>query len=185
MVNLSRVPLAPRARTAGERLDQLEAEVKFLRSSRALVGRAEFPAGVIPPTALKVATAQPGLVNLTQTGFALGTSAADLVTATITVPPGFTGCAVNLLGRVYAANPTASTGFLSAQTKIAGVAGNAIPVRVVAAAAGVNPAPLATLLTGLFPGSTFSVAVSGWADAAWSANPSNLVDLTGSIVWVP
>jgi hypothetical protein len=185
MVNLSRVPLPTRARSAGERLDALEAAVKFLRSSRALVARAEFPDGIIPPAALKQATAQPGLINLTATGFSLGTSASDLVTATITVPPGFTGCVVNLLGRVYALNSTGAVGYLSAQTSVDASPGNAVPMPIAAAGVGMNVAPLAALLSGLAPGSTFVVAASAWTDAAWLGDPSNLVDLTGSIVWVP
>lgn len=170
------------------RIEALEAAAKFLRTSRATIARAEFPAGVIPPAALEHATSEPGVVNLTTTNFGLSSTSVDLLAANVPTPDGFTSCVVSLTGRVYGVNTTAGVSYLSAQVRIAGTTGNAVPVNADAAGgagdAVLNTATLAVVLSGLTAGSSFSIALSAWTDAAtWTADPSALADLTGSIVW--
>lgn len=156
-------------------------QIKELRAAKRIPG-SSFPPGVIPTSALQAPDA-PGFVNQTVTAFSLGTTSALLIDTIATVPSGFTSCVVSLVGRVYAVNPTGSTGFLSAQVAVAGSTGNAMPLPVATTLGGLNVATFATVLTGLSGGSTLAVQLSAWTDAAWTSDPSNTADLTGSLVW--
>lgn len=181
-------PRTGNPRAIWDEIDRLKAAVAFLRGSRGTVARAEFPTGIIPASALKQATAEPGLVSLTATGFSLSTTSTALLSATAVVPTGFSACVVSLVGRVFAANSTATAGYLSAQVQVAGVTGSAVPVHVGAAGAtddaALNVATFASVLTGLVAGDTVALQLSAWTDAAtWSVDVSNLADLTGTIVW--
>lgn len=188
MADLSRRREPPSLRSLNKRLEDLEQGLAFLRSSRAVVARAEFPSGIIPAAALQQATAEPGLVSLTTSGFSLGTTATALLSANAVVPAGFNSCVVSLVGRVYAGNTTAVDGFLTAQVKVNGVTGNAIPVHVGISGhaddTALNVATCAMVINNLNSGDTVPVQLLAWTDAAtWTADPANVADMTGSIVW--
>jgi hypothetical protein len=183
-----REPRTGNPRALWDELDKLRREVNYLRGARGTIARGEFPAGVIPPNALQQATAQPGLVSLTVTGFALTTTPTAVLSGSAAVPAGFSGCVVSLVGRVYAGNTTASAGFLSAQAKINGVSGNAVPVHVGVSGqpddTALNVATCSVVLTDLTPGAVVPVQLLAWTDAAaWTADAANLADLTGTVAW--
>ncbi|HEX2893163.1 MAG TPA: hypothetical protein VHO29_04075 [Marmoricola sp.] len=146
-----------------------------------------FPAGSVPTTALASPVAS-GYVAQTVTNFALTTTGGNLITATVTVPSQMTGCALMLVGRVYAANSTAAADYLLARVEISTTTGNALPVPAGATGApddaALNVASLATVLTGLTPGGTFDVRL--WAktqNASWAIDAANTADLSGVLSW--
>lgn len=134
----------------------------------------------------------PGLAAGGTTNFALTTTMATLFTLTMTVPPGFTQCAVSVSSRVYAINPNTTGGadaagadYIYTRTNIAGTYPTALPILVGGSGnSAVSVAPFSQLLTGLTPGSTFDITVEAKTSyAAWAANTLNLVDLSGFLSW--
>lgn len=182
-----REPRTGNPRAVWDELDRLRREVEYLRGARGTIARGEFPAGVIPLGALQQATAQPGLVSLTVTGFALTTTPTAILSGSAIVPAGFSACVISVTGRVHAGNTTATAGFLSAQAKVNGVTGNAVPVHAGVSGqpddTALNVATCSVVLSDLTPGAAVPVQLLAWADAAWSADAANLADLTGSVVW--
>ena len=125
----------------------------------------------------------PGYVSLPASDFAVATAGANLISANVSVPAGYTRCVISLVGRVFATNPGAATDYLYARIGINGANSTAVPLPVAAGSAGLNVATAATVLTGL----STSVAVNLWASSAtagWAASTSNYADLAGSIVWM-
>lgn len=167
-----------------QRIADLEAENARLRSGSRLLQRGDYGQRRIPTDALQT-TAAPGLVMLSASGFAIGTTPVAVLQGQVTVPARMTRCVVSLTGRAYATNSTAALDFLTARVAAAGVLGNGVPVRMPAGEARLNVATLAVVLEDLVPGGTFPVAVSvASTSASWAANPGNFVDLAGSLGWV-
>lgn len=142
-------------------------------------------AGKIRNDALVSPTA-PGVVFDSLTNFALAAGTlTNIKTTVVTVPPGFTQAAVSVVARVFAINSTASLDYLYGQANIAGYNGYALPLAVSGSGgSGTNISPFSTLLTGLTPGSTFTVQIAACTGfAGWSANTSNTAEVSGSIQW--
>lgn len=127
----------------------------------------------------------PGSIYDSRTNFSLTTTLTNIKTTTITVPPGFTEAAVSITARVFAINPTASLDYLYGQANIAGYNGYALPLAVSASGgSGTNVSPFSVVLSGLTPGSTFTVQIAACTGfAAWAANASNTAEVSGSILW--
>lgn len=139
--------------------------------------------GSIPQSAVTNQSA-PGYVSLTTTGSAILAAGGLLIDSSATVPTGFTSCVVSLTARAFAYNSTATDDYLYAQPIAAGVSGNALPVLAPAGQSAFNVAPVATVLTGLTPGSLVSLQLWAATSAAdWAADPSNLADLSGVLLW--
>lgn len=135
----------------------------------------------------------PGLVYAYATNFALSLTLTTKLTATITVPPGFTECAVSMSSRVFAFNPNTTGGadggggdYIYNNTNIAGVSPAVIPP-IFAAGSGLaadSISPFSQLLSSLTPGSTFDITVEAKTSMlAWAANTSNQVIMSGSLLW--
>ena len=134
----------------------------------------------------------PQAVYDSTTNFALTTGLGALRTTTITVPSGMTSAAVTVTGRVYAINPNTTGGadaagadYLTAQSAIAGNTSLALPILAKGSSGStINVAPVSTVLTGLVPGSTFTLTVSAKTQyASWATNAANTVDVSGQILW--
>lgn len=128
------------------------------------------------------------------TDFALSTTLTDLGTGTVTVPSGYTRCAVILLGQLYAYNPNTTGGsngtggdYLYCRVKFDGGVSSSMPEGVT----GSNGAATATSLgagnyTGLTPGSTLSFSVQGRvAFQGFTANTSNTAYANIGVWWLP
>jgi len=134
----------------------------------------------------------------TVSGFALSASyphTAPLTvikTVTITVPAGFTSANVSVISRVFAYNNNTAGGintlggdYLLAQTGIAGTLDFAL-LQVVdgSGSSGIITSPLATTLTGLTPGSTFTITIGANSDYLnWAAATGNVATVSGNILW--
>jgi hypothetical protein len=168
-----------RFREQDRKIRELRAERKFLRTT--------IPDGFISTAALADPSA-PGYVNLAATNFAVTTTGGNVISTAVSVPSGFTSCVISLVGRVYAVNSTAADDYLLARVEIDTATGTAMPVLATANGttgdAGVNVAPLATVLAGLPEGDSFNVRLhASTATANWTADVANTADLNGSIVW--
>ena len=192
-------------RTAGIRLTKLG---MFIDSSLTVGGSLDvtgpmvvggtlsLPAGIIDNDALTSPT-KSQMVQTDATNFALTTTYTTKVTSTITVPAGFTAAVIAITGRVLAFNTNSTGGadaagadYLRARPSIAGVVGIPLPLVVAGSNSSVvNVAPMATVLTGLTPGGTFTITVEvksdyqSWAANALEANGWNKVVLSGIISW--
>lgn len=152
-------------------------------------GNAEFNnltlrGGIIGNDALTNPVAPQYVYDYT-TNFAVGTTVAHVRRTTITVPAGFTSAIVNVTGRVYAVNSTAGLDYLYTQTNVKGFNGLALPLPVSASGgSGFNVSPFSVLLSGLTPGSTFTIDVDAFtAFGAWASSASNTMDVSGTILW--
>jgi len=145
----------------------------------------------IPNDAL-VSPVVPGLVYWKVTNFALSTTMTTKLTVTITVPDGFTQCAVSMSSRVFAYNPNTTAGadgaggdYIYSRTTIAGIYPPALPILVGGSGHVVDSVdPFAQLLPGLTPYSTFDITVDAQTGyLAWAANTGNTLELSGSLLW--
>jgi len=75
----------------------------------AITGTLSLPAGIIDNAALN-SPVVPGIVNLTNTGFAVTLTWADAAATTITVPPGCTQLLATCHAGTYATNPNTTGG---------------------------------------------------------------------------
>jgi|GEM_PF-6396951 len=184
-------------KNVGSGIDQLKAQIvgwirEEIRVSRqGGIGVSLDGSGMLGNDALKSPVA-PGLVYQTATNFALSQTMTTKLTTTVTVPPGFTQCAVSLSSRVYAFNSNTTGGadaagadYIYTRTNIAGIFPVALPILVGGAGHGVDSLdPFSQLLTGLTPGATFALQVEAkTAYLAWAANVTNTVELSGSLLW--
>jgi hypothetical protein len=120
----------------------------------------------------------------TTANLTLTTAWTTLKTATITVPGGMTSAAVSVTSRVYAINSTGAPDWFQARTIIAGTNGNSFPLLCPAGGSGLNVAPLAVDLSGLVPGTTFTIMTEAMSTtAAWATNAANTAEISGSILW--
>lgn len=152
-------------------------------------GNAEFNqitlrSGIVGNDALTSPVA-PGVIFDSRTNFALTTTLTNILTTTVTVPPGFTRAAVSVVCRVFAYNNTASLDYLYGQANIAGLNGYALPLAVSGSGgSGTNISPYSTVLTGLTPGGSFAVQIAASTSfAAWAANSGNTCETSGSVMW--
>jgi hypothetical protein len=104
-------------------------------------------------------------------GFTVPTgTSAPVLTRTITVPDGYTTAAVIAMGTVVAVNGSGAVSFLYVGLDIGGYSGD---LNVSASASpgevAVTHDHQAQVLTGLTPGSTFTVAVRAKGDPAWGS----------------
>ena len=118
-------------------------------------------------------------------GFGLSPTIAHVRRTTITVPDGVTSAIVSVTARIYAVNDTAGLDYLYCQANVAGYNGNAFPTPASGSnGSGTNVSPFSVLLTGLAPGSTFTVDIDGLtAFGTWSPNAANQADVAGTILW--
>lgn len=127
----------------------------------------------------------PGYLFASANTFGVTTTLTNILTRNVTVPSGCTQLAASVTGRVYATNNTAGLDYLYGQANIAGFNGNALPLAVSGSnGTGTNISPFSVLLTGLTPGSNvaFQMAAST-AFASWASNASNVVELSGLLLW--
>lgn len=131
-------------------------------------------------------------IYATTSNFGLSTSLANVLTANLTVPAGFTSASISVVTRVYIVNPHTTGGYDSAggdylfgQANIAGFNGYAFGLAVSGNnGSGTNVSPFSAVLTGLTPGGSVLVqeaASTGFAALAASAN--NVAEISGSVTW--
>jgi hypothetical protein len=106
-------------------------------------------------------------------------------TVTITVPAGFTAANISMISRVFAYNNSAGADFFFCQTGIAGVYDFALGVLIPAGGngSGVAVSPFATTLTGLTPGSTFTITIGACSDYYSWTQTGNVATVSGNIQW--
>ena len=157
----------------------------------AITGTLSLPAGIIDNDALASPVIPEGVYAIAW-NFALTTSHVTKVSVTIDVPAGFTKAVVAVVGRVYAYNPNTTGGvngvggdYINSRVNTAGVAGYALGTMVEGNNySGVNVAPGSRVLTGLTPGSTFTIFVTArTSHQSFSANADNTAELSGNIMW--
>ena len=140
-------------------------------------GTLSLPAGIIDNDALANPVVPVGTSN-TVSGFGLTTTETVVVSATVSVPAGFTRCMATGLGSIFFLNPTASVDYLYARVYIETPSQSWWGIRPLSMVGpGNGSAALApnwmVMLTGLTPGEpiTFSVrARTGFAPISDSAN---------------
>ena len=117
--------------------------------------------------------------------FGVGTTMSHIRRTSITVPAGVTSAVVSVVGRIYAVNDTPNLDYLYCQTNVAGFNGIALPAPATGSNGScTNISPFATTLSGLTPGSTFTVDIDAQVAAApWSVNVYNQCDVAGTILW--
>lgn len=167
-------------------LRALRRDVAELRAAKRLPG-STFPPGIIPTSSLK-SPAAPGYVSLLTSGFAVDLIGGYAVDESVSVPDLFTSCVIALTGRVYALNSTVTDDYLLARVEIDAVTGTALPVHATPSgtpgSGQVNVCAISTVITDLSVGDTFPIRLFvGTAGADWAADPDNVAELTGSIVW--
>ncbi len=128
---------------------------------------------------------KPGTVYASITGFGLTVGLVNILTTTVVVPDGFTIAHAMMAGRVFAYNSTTGRDYLYVQTNIAGYNGWALPLGIEPNdGSGINNSAFATVLSGLTPGSSFTVQVAaGTSFAPWAADPGHTAEVSGLITW--
>jgi hypothetical protein len=154
---------------------------------------ADIAANVASINALLTQVVKPQSIYSSASNFALTTTPTTLKTVTVTVPAGFTSAVVTVLARVFAINPNTTGGpagtgldYLFCHPTVAGVSGAEMPlVATGSQGSAMNVSPLATVLTGLTPGGTFTVTVNASTDyLSWSAYTNNVAEISGTILWL-
>jgi hypothetical protein len=135
----------------------------------------------------------PGQLYAASTNFALSLTETYVATQVVTVPLGMSQAVVQVVSRVYVANPNSAGGadtlggdYFYSRAFIAGAGGDGLPMFVKGSGSvGIGVAPLSLVLTGLVGGGTFTVGVTAWANLlTWAAGVNNTAELSGSIVWL-
>jgi hypothetical protein len=161
-----------------------------------ITGTLSLPAGIINNDAL----ANPVLsqsVYGTVSNFTLAAShpipaaISVIKTVTITVPAGFTSANVSVISRVFAYNNNTSGGidalgsdYFFCQTGIAGTYDFALGVAVLGnGSSSVAISPFATTLSGLTPGSTFTITIGACSDYLNWTQTGNVATVSGNILW--
>ena len=121
----------------------------------------------------------------TSSSFPLTPAWSHLLTATITVPEGFTMCQVIALARVYAVNTTAAVDDVYGLPVVAGFSPGAYATPCSAGGYGYSDGQISRLLTGLTSGSTFTITCDGSTTTGnWSAHAVNSADLSAQLLWM-
>jgi len=162
--------------------------------ARSLSGKAGLKSATVGPTTSSAASQSvfASLSNFTLTTKSTFTVLDVIKTVTITVPAGFTAANISVISRVFAYNNNGSGGantlgadYFAGQTCIAGIEDDALSMIVLGqGSSGISISPLAATLTGLTPGSTFTITIganSYYLD--WAANPLNTATVSGNILW--
>ena len=137
----------------------------------AITGTLSLPAGIIDNAAL-ASPVQVGSASASVTNFATTATNADIATASITVPTGFTQALVfaNAIGGVWNSNAVFEYIYLS--VKIAGVTSRENTIGTAPSSYGSVATSKATLLTGL-SGGTIALAATIRTDSAVPANATS------------
>lgn len=154
-------------------------------------GRAEFKDVTLYdlPNSMLAAPVLPGRVHGDAQNFACTVAWSTKITASITVPSGYTqALLVSVCSGATAYNSTAARDFLYVRTKVGGSLLGGWTIGSVDAAAGYTAVAYdfrTGLMTGLTPGSplTFTSEIST-AFGTWSANTSNVANLDVTILWL-
>jgi hypothetical protein len=154
--------------------------------------QAAIAANVASINALLAQVVLPQKIYADATNFAITTAYTVKASTTITVPAGFTQAVVAVTARVLATNSNATGGInagsdsLYCKASIAGDVGRGLPVIVLGSGSwGVNVSPFSTVLTGLTPGSTFTVTANAMAFfQPWATNTNNEAEVSGTILWL-
>lgn len=138
------------------------------------------------------ATSQTALCSATN--FALTTTATTLASGTVTVPNGFTKCAVILLAQMYVINPNTTGGsnttggdYLTCRAVFDTVGSSAMPFGVTGSGGGGVATSLGSPnFTGLTPGASIGFSVEGWTSFnPIAANTSNTIYASLGVFWSP
>jgi hypothetical protein len=158
-------------------------------------GTLSLPAGIINNDALANPVLSQSVYatisNFTLTAHTYTTPLPVIKTVTITVPAGFTSADVAVVSRVFAYNNNTTGGtngagadYLACQTGIAGSLDFILGVTVVGlTSSGVAISPLATTLTGLTPGSTFTITIGAASNFQDWTLAGNVATVSGNILW--
>lgn len=136
-------------------------------------GTLSLPAGIINNDALS-SPMEPGSAGLSQSNFAVSTTATPRAQQSIAVPPGFSRAMVMNGVSVGAVNSTASGDFLYVSASINGTGGGETPNVAYAGAYSSASAFAIRTLTGLSGGTITAEARVRSGSAAWAANAVNV-----------
>lgn len=145
-------------------------------------GDLDVPNGSIGNDAL-ASPVVPTSFRASATAFAVPGALSTVATQTVTVPAGFTKCAVTMSAYWRIINTSGVGGFVTGRPVINGLAGDDSSKEAPASSGATDSGAGFGLITGLTPGGTFEISAQVAFSIAMGAHANNLARVSGLLFW--